>query len=101
MAIARNGDVIICGLVVRKGGVVVLRLLAAQETAITVPQLGKIFPGECSDAELYSVLNRLWRRPTLITRTETFVEVTGKQLRRVLWETTPAVKKFFLENPPP
>ncbi len=98
MAIPRKGDVLICGEVVREGSVPVLRYLAESSTPVAVPEIGDALQEPHSDAELYSILDRLMRRPSLLIRIETDVLVRGKNVRRVLWETTPAVKQFFLEN---
>ncbi len=100
MSIAEDGSAIICGELVRKGSVKILRILARQTKPISVPELGDLFKEPCADADLYTVLRRLARKSTLVIRTAKQVDSTGVSLRRVTWEATEAVKQFFLKHEP-
>lgn len=101
MGIADDGSAIICGELIRKGGVRVLRVLAKQSEPISVPQLGDLLEGKSSDSDLYTVLRRLVLKPGLLIRTEKNIAVLGTNCLRVNWEVTQAVKDFFLEHEPP
>ena len=102
MSIAENGDAIICGNVVRKCGVEILRAVASFAEPATVPEIATSLADRYSDNHLYTTLQRLLEKPNLLVRTEANVTIQGwSGAKKVVWKTTPEVKQFFMENPPP
>lgn len=63
----------------------VLKALVKLGRPATVPELDKSMNGEISDAALYKLLGRLVELRGLVTREESWIEVHGTKLRRILW----------------
>lgn len=99
MTIAKDGSAIICGQVLKKDEVSVLRTLTSFLEPVTVPEIAKKMPGHFFDTHLHEILLQLLRKPGLILRSEQTLEVRGwTGAKKVAWEGTPEARTYFLQN---
>jgi hypothetical protein len=95
MTIDRDGHAIICGEMVRKHGVIVLRAACTLPGKFTVPQLARKLGGQYSESHLYTTIGRLHSKQGLFTREDARIAVLDITVRRILWEPTQCVRDFF------
>lgn len=95
--IAKNGDAIICGHVVRRNGVLILSALFELKQRVIVPEIARYLDGVMTIATITTTLTRLNEKGGLLERTEEKVDVCGTKLKRVFWGLSKGTAQFFTE----
>lgn len=77
MTIAKDGSAIVCGQVLEKDEVSVVRTLTGFLEPVTVPEIAEKMPQHFFDARLHEILLRVQRKPGVILRSEQDLEMRG------------------------